>query len=153
MTGDSDSDRRAAAGPARDEAVDAIHRELTAFARRARARTARLHPDLSLVTYSMLDHLKESGGCRATDLAAHFLLDKSTVSRQTAALERLGLVVREPDPDDQRGQLLRPSERGLRVLADAHEQRRASFAERLAGWDDDDLERLAEYLRRYNAAG
>ncbi|MGA5701921.1 MarR family winged helix-turn-helix transcriptional regulator [Peterkaempfera bronchialis] len=138
--------------PSRDVTIDTIQRELTAFARRARTRAAQLHPQLSLVTYSMLDHMVESGGCRATDLAAHFMLDKSTVSRQTAALERLGLIVRDADPGDHRGQILRPSEQGLRLLQEAYEQRRASYEDRLTDWADDDLERLAGYLRRYNAA-
>ena len=70
------------------EAVETIQREMTAFARRARASAGRLHPELSLVSYTLLGHLEESGGCRATDLAAHHALDKSTVSRQVAALER-----------------------------------------------------------------
>ncbi|MFJ6211993.1 MarR family winged helix-turn-helix transcriptional regulator [Streptomyces sp. NPDC092296] len=136
--------------PGRDATIDIIQRELTAFARRARTSAAQVHPELSLVTYSMLDHLKETGGCRATDLAARFLLDKSTVSRQTAMLERLDLIVRETDPDDHRGQILRPSERGLRMLTEAYQQRRLSFTERFTDWADDDLERLAGYLQRYN---
>ena len=68
--------------------METIQREMTAFARRARASAGRLHPELSLVSYTLLGHLEESGGCRATDLAAHYALDKSTVSRQVTALER-----------------------------------------------------------------
>src|SRR5262245_55640959 len=97
--------------PARDRAIDTIQRELTAFARRARTQAAQLHPELSLVTHSLLDHMEKSGGCRGTDLASHFLLDKSTVSRQLAMMEREGLIVRAPAPGgDQRERLLRPSE-------------------------------------------
>ncbi|GAA2719644.1 MULTISPECIES: MarR family winged helix-turn-helix transcriptional regulator [Streptomyces] len=139
--------------PDRDVTLSTIQRELTAFARRARHKAAQIHPELSLVTYSMLDHLEATGGCRGTDLADHFLLDKSTVSRQTAVLERLGLIVREVDPEDRRGQILRPSQDGLRLLAEAHRQRRAIFEDRFTDWDDADLERFARYLQRYNAAG
>ncbi|MER7035279.1 MarR family transcriptional regulator, partial [Streptomyces albidoflavus] len=81
----------------REESLDVIQRELTAFARRARATAARLHPDLPLVSYTLLAHIDYRQGCRATDLAAHYMLDKSTVSRQVAALEKLGLVERHPD--------------------------------------------------------
>ncbi|WP_030273112.1 MarR family winged helix-turn-helix transcriptional regulator [Streptomyces sp. NRRL B-24484] len=137
--------------PDRDAALDAIQRELTAFARRARHKAAQMHPDLSLVTYSMLDLVKERGSCRAADLAAHFMLDKSTVSRQVTALEKLGLITREPDPEDQRGQLLRPSEDGLRLLADAAERRRLAFRDRFTDWTDADIERFAGYLTRYGA--
>ncbi|MEV4437885.1 MarR family transcriptional regulator [Streptomyces sp. NPDC049577] len=139
--------------PDRDVTITTVQRELTAFARRARHKAAQIHPELSLVTYTLLDHMRESGGCRGTDLAEHFLLDKSTVSRQTGVLERLGLIVREPDPDDRRGQILRPSPDGLRLLEEADRQRRTSFEERFTDWDDADLARFADYLRRYNAAG
>lgn len=138
--------------PARETAIDTIQRELTAFARRARTRATQIHPELSLVAYGMLDYMQERGGCRGTDLATHFLLDKSTVSRQIAVLERGGLLVRASDPHDQRGQILRPSDQGLRLLAEANERRRRAFAGRFADWEDADVQQLADHLQRYNAA-
>ncbi|PTH83432.1 MarR family transcriptional regulator [Streptomyces sp. A244] len=133
------------------DAVETIQREMTVFARRARAAAGRMHPELSLVSYTLLGHLEESGGCRATDLAAHYALDKSTVSRQVAGLERAGLIERRPDPADQRVQVLHLTRSGRRVLAQVTESRRAAFRERLAGWPEEDLSRFAEYLVRYNA--
>ncbi|WSB31044.1 MarR family winged helix-turn-helix transcriptional regulator [Streptomyces sp. NBC_01788] len=124
---------------------------MTVFARRARASAGRMHPELSLVSYTLLGHLEESGGCRATDLAAHYALDKSTVSRQVSALERAGLVERRTDPGDHRVQVLHLTAAGRRILARVTESRRAAFHERLAGWAEDDLERFAGYLTRYNA--
>ncbi|MEU1510955.1 MarR family winged helix-turn-helix transcriptional regulator [Streptomyces sp. NPDC005811] len=135
------------------EAVETIQREMTVFARRARASAGRLHPELSLVSYTLLGHLEESGGCRATDLAALHALDKSTVSRQVAALERAALIERRVDPADHRVQLLHLTEAGRRILAQVTESRRAAFRERLAAWPQGDLERFAEYLVRYNAWG
>jgi DNA-binding MarR family transcriptional regulator len=134
-----------------DEAVETIQREMTAFARRARASAGRMHPELSLVSYTLLGHLEESGGCRATDLAAHYALDKSTVSRQVAALERARLIERRVDPDDHRVQVLHLTAAGRRILAQVTESRRTAFRERLAGWPREDLERFAAYLVRYNA--
>ncbi|WP_199486801.1 MarR family winged helix-turn-helix transcriptional regulator [Actinomadura logoneensis] len=139
-------------GHARDEALETIRWELTALARRARAVAGRSHPELSLVAYSLLSHLSETGGCRAVDLADYFLLDKSTVSRQVAALERLGLVERHADPARGRGQRLVPTEAGSALLEDAVRRRHAAIIERLQDWSDDDLARFAEYLVRYNAA-
>ncbi|WP_255947460.1 MarR family winged helix-turn-helix transcriptional regulator [Streptomyces odontomachi] len=137
---------------ARDAAVETIHRELTVFARRARATAGRMHPQLSLVAYTLLSHLEERGGCRATDLAAHYALDKSTVSRQVAALERDGLVHRRVDPEDHRGQVLDLTPEGTGILAEVTESRRAAFESRLAGWPPADLLRFADFLRRYNEA-
>lgn len=135
------------------EAVESIQREMTAFARRARASAGRMHPELSLVSYTLLGHLEERDGCRATDLAAHYALDKSTVSRQVAALERAALVERRVDPDDHRVQVLHLTEAGREILAQVTESRRAAFQERLADWPDEDLVRFAGYLARYNAPG
>ncbi|GHK01206.1 MarR family transcriptional regulator [Streptomyces sp. Y2F8-2] len=142
----------ATAGSAAEAAVETIQREMTVFARRARASAGRMHPELSLVSYTLLGHLEESGGCRATDLAAHYALDKSTVSRQVAALERAGLIERRQDPDDHRVQVLQLTRAGTRILAQVTESRREAFRERLAGWPEQDLERFAAYLLRYNAA-
>jgi DNA-binding MarR family transcriptional regulator len=133
----------------RDQSVETIQRELTAFARRARATAARMHPQLSLVSFTLLAHLADQQGCRATDLAAHYLLDKSTVSRQVAALEKLGFVERRPDPDDQRVQVLHPTPLGYETLASVAASRREAFQERLADWSEEDLARFAEYLVRY----
>ncbi|MYS18797.1 transcriptional regulator, MarR family [Streptomyces sp. DvalAA-14] len=134
----------------RQESLDTIQRELTAFARRARAAAARMHPELSLVAYTFLAHLEDKQGCRATDLAAHYLLDKSTVSRQVAALERDGFVERRVDAADHRVQVLHLAPRGIEVLAAARVRRRETFEERLASWAPADLDRFAAYLVRYN---
>ncbi|GGV63378.1 MULTISPECIES: MarR family winged helix-turn-helix transcriptional regulator [Streptomyces] len=136
---------------AAETAVETIHRELTVFARRARASAGRMHPELSLVSYTLLGHLEESGGCRATDLAQHYVLDKSTISRQVTALERAGLIERRLDPEDHRVQVLQLTDAGRRILAQVTESRRAAFQERLADWPAEDLSRFAGYLTRYNA--
>ncbi|MEU6174899.1 MarR family winged helix-turn-helix transcriptional regulator [Streptantibioticus parmotrematis] len=150
MSGYDDSQEEE--GEGREESVETIHRELTAFARRARSTAARMHPELSLVAFTLLAHLADQRGCRATDLAAHYMLDKSTVSRQVAALEKLGFVERRPDPDDQRVQVLHPTPSGYEVLTTAHARRQEVFRRRFADWPQDDLTRFAEYLVRFNEA-
>ncbi|MER0242262.1 MarR family winged helix-turn-helix transcriptional regulator [Streptomyces sp. HSW2009] len=136
----------------RDASVETIRRELTTFARRARAVAARVHPELSLVSFTLLAHLEDADGCRATDLAAYYLLDKSTVSRQIATLEHLGYVVRRTDPTDHRVQVLHLTASGTDVLHGVTASRRALLHRRLADWDAADLEQFATYLTRYNAA-
>lgn len=142
---------RAAAMSERGATMETVQRELTAFARRARASTARMHPELSLVSYTILAHLEEQQGCRATDLATYYLLDKSTVSRQVAALEKLGFIERRVDAADHRVQVLHLAPRGIEILAAARISRLEAFEERLAAWDPADLSRFAEYLTRYNS--
>ncbi|MEU4595732.1 MarR family transcriptional regulator [Nocardia sp. NPDC023988] len=135
---------------ARDDAVDVIQRELTAFSRRARGRAAELHPELSLVAYSILDLVLERDGCQAADVAAQFLLDKSTVSRQVGALEQLGYLEREIDPANRRNHILRATPEGRAVARKAERTRRAAFTARFADWPDEDVRTLARLLVRYN---
>jgi DNA-binding MarR family transcriptional regulator len=111
-----------------------------------------MHPELSLVSYTLLGHLEDSGGCRATDLAAHYALDKSTVSRQVTALKRAGLIERRLAAEDHRVQVLHLTEAGTRILAQVTDRRRQAFRDRLADWPEEDLARFADYLVRYNAA-
>lgn len=154
MTG-SEARHRASVGTDADadaDAVDAIQREMTVFARRARAFAGRLHPELTLVSYTLLAHLEDSGGCLAKDLAARYGLDKSTVSRQVQALETLGFLERRPAPEDHRAQMLHLTPAGAGILAQVTESRHAAVAARLAGWDGADVARFAELLIRYNAA-
>ncbi|MFD4629228.1 MarR family winged helix-turn-helix transcriptional regulator [Streptomyces sp. NPDC058284] len=125
---------------------------MTAFARRARATAARMHPELSLVSFTLLSHLEDQGGCRATDLAAHYTLDKSTISRQVGVLEQAGLVERRLDPADRRVHVLHLTGRGEEVLEQVGAARRVAFRERLGGWSEADLARFAGYLLRYNEA-
>ncbi|WP_433721988.1 MarR family winged helix-turn-helix transcriptional regulator [Nocardia sp. CA-129566] len=136
----------------RTASIHTIQRELTAFARRARGRASELHPELSLVAFSILDLVIERDGCQATDVADHFVLDKSTVSRQVGALERLGYLTREVDPENRRNHILRPTAEGRRVAGVAEQRRHREFAERLTAWEDADIRRFAEYLVRYNTA-
>lgn len=138
--------------PTRDAAIGVIQRELTAFARRARARAAELHPGLSLVESSILDLVIARDGCLGSDLAEHFMLDRSTVSRQVAALERHGYLTREVDPGNRRNHILRASARGRRIAREAENRRSLAFGERLRDWDEDDIARFAGYLMRYNEA-
>ncbi|MFE3194498.1 MarR family winged helix-turn-helix transcriptional regulator [Nocardia sp. NPDC059240] len=141
-----------AAFPARADAIEVIQRELTAFARRARGRATELHPELSLVASSILDLVIERDGCLAADLAGHFHLDKSTVSRQVAALEKEGYLEREVDPANRRNLVLRATAEGKSMARAASRSRAAAFTERFEDWEDADVDRLARYLVRYNAA-
>ena len=136
----------------RDDSTAAVQRELTVFARRVRGLPQRLHQELPFVAYSMLSTIAEGDDLRAVDLAAWYRLDKSTVSRQVGDLERRGLVERAAGPAGGRGQLLRVTAAGRRLLADAAATRHAELARRVAGWSDDELAAFASALQRYNAA-
>ena len=87
-----------------------VERELAVLLRRARAWNREVatvvHPDLQPTAYALLARVDELGSARAIDLSDYFGIDKGAISRQVGLLERVGLVSREPDPDDGRAQLL-----------------------------------------------
>lgn len=76
-------------------------------------------------------------------LAAAEQVRPPTMTRLVTALERDGLVTREPDPKDRRQVLLRATPSGRRLLEDGRIRRTASLARRLAALPPADLEALA----------
>ncbi|MGW7242362.1 MarR family winged helix-turn-helix transcriptional regulator [Streptomyces sp. NPDC054804] len=135
-----------------DTDLRGLVRELVTLSRRFRGNAERLHPDLSFVDYSLLSEMAARGGARATDLVGLYGLNKSTISRQVAALERAGLVVREADARNHRAQLLRPSERGRELLARADALMYREVDARTEGWAAEEVQALRGLLARYNAA-
>lgn len=139
------------------EAFVRVEREIALLMRRARAISARLagelHTDLDGAAYGLLSLLQDSGPLRASDLVTRLGLDKSTVSRQVAALVDLGLVDRAADPADGRAQVLTPSAEGSARLARIREVRRARWESDLADWPAADVAALGELLARINRIG
>jgi len=138
-----------------DHVFLALERELAVFLRRARASSGELarevHPDLEPAAYGLLVRLADAGAQRATDLAGYFGVGKATMSRQLHALEKLGLVAREPDPADGRAVLVRLTEGGRERFTRVRTGRRARYARRLASWDRGEVAELARLLHRLNA--
>jgi DNA-binding MarR family transcriptional regulator len=134
-----------------------LERELTVFLRRARASSGEMarevHPDLEPSAYGLLVCLEEGGRQRATDLAEYIGVGKSTMSRQLHALEALGLVAREPAPDDGRAWLIHLTEQGSIRLRTVRAARRARYVRKLADWDRAEVAELARLLRQLNAVG
>ncbi|GII98471.1 DNA-binding MarR family transcriptional regulator [Sediminihabitans luteus] len=131
-----------------------LERELRVLIRRASSSGAaiarRVHPDLEASAYPLLAHVDSNPGVRGSDLATHFGVGRATVSRQLARLEELGLIQREVDPEDSRGQLLTLTDEGAARFADARERRIASLSQGLATWDVADVATLAGLLHRYS---
>ena len=115
-------------------------------------RAHQVHPDLHPMTYLLLSHLAGAGPMRAADLSDAFGMDKGGVSRQVQSLVDLGLVERQPDPEDRRAALLAASAEGIARLADVSRERSDRFAEKLSSWSEADLSAFAGQLAEYNAA-
>jgi len=106
---------------------------------------------LPLTQFEVLVHLNNAPDhrLRMSELASTVLLSQSGVTRLVDRLERDGLVVREPCPNDRRGLHARITDEGRRRLAEARPSHlddvRARF---LSRFDDDELRNLAEVWER-----
>jgi DNA-binding MarR family transcriptional regulator len=132
--------------------------ELTRLLRRARTsqqRTAAdVHPDLDSAGYVLMvtvrDLQEHDGSARAADIAETLGLHKSTMSRNLAHLEELGLIERVQDPADARARQVRLTPAGAASLAAATEGRRARLRGQLEKWEEEDIAQLARLLHRLN---
>ncbi len=129
--------------------------ELTRFVRRVRATSLRhlseIHPKLDYGSFTFLLAICDApDGIRGSELAESLGVHKSTASRAVAALERLGLVNRIPDPDDGRAQLLVPSPDTLADVAKYRRNTHARLVAVLNDWEPDEIRVFARSLTRLN---
>jgi DNA-binding MarR family transcriptional regulator len=134
----------------REAALDDLYQALTTLSRRARDVGDDLHPGLSLVAYTLLTQVDAEPGMRAADLAAHFCLDKSTLSRQLEQLISAGLLRRDGEQPGRRGYVLTLTAAGRQHLDVAARAVRDRLAERMADWDDDDIDVFGALVARFN---
>jgi DNA-binding MarR family transcriptional regulator len=88
---------------------------------------------------SLLVAIKFTPGIGVRDLAAHERISAPALTKHVDRLERDGLVVRTPSPDDRRRIGLALTEEGQRVLRRVRSRRTAWLATRLRGLDADEL--------------
>jgi DNA-binding MarR family transcriptional regulator len=124
---------------------------LTTISRRGAARARRGYASLSLVDQSLVTYIGAHPGCRNVEIAAHFQLNKSTVSRQVANLVDLGLVDVRDSGSDVRGQGLTLTDAGDQLRRRLADEVLAALNERLASWSEPDLQTFADLIERFNA--
>lgn len=108
---------------------------------------------LSRGQFPILQLLEASGGGVAMSaLAQRLYMDRTTLTRNLAPLERAGLVVREADPDDARVRRVTISEAGRSRLAEGREAWRRAQAMTLERIGADSWKLLEDDLRRIRKA-
>ncbi len=132
----------------------ALEREIRVLIRRAQSSAAqtarRMHPELEASAYPLLAHIHSHPGIRGSDLAAHFGVGRATVSRQLSRLAELGLVQREVDPEDTRGQQITLTRDGEARFEKARDRRVEMYRQAFGEWDEEDVAQLATLLHRYS---
>lgn len=116
----------------------------------AHARSAGGHLERS--AYLLLSRIDLEGPMSVGQLAEAFGLNPSTLTRQTSALLREGLVERIADPDAGIARKFRITDEGMRRLTAERAAIRAGVDKVLADWPDEDVRTLAHWLRRFNEA-
>lgn len=141
------------AGSERLVEVDQLILQLRGFIRLMKRGITQLAPSLrregvEYAAYALLGHVVLEGPKRITVLAEAVHADPSTVSRQTAALVRHGLLERRPDPEDGRASILAATPEGLRVFEENRRHSCTLLAEMLSDWTTEELQQLNSLLAR-----
>lgn len=144
------------AGDNVDAALQQVEHQLSMFWRRARSLSHQLsrqvHPDMEPAAYGLLTIIRKEGPIRLTELASCIGVGKPSVSRQIAFLEGIGMVYKEADPQDGRAQSIRLTPKGEEKMHQVQDARRQVFRERLGEWPLEEIQTLADYIERLNAA-
>jgi len=112
--------------------------------------------ELSPSSLPILNRLTDSP-MRLSELAASLHVSGPAVSRQVQILHDKDLIERGQDANDARATIVKLSQRGVEVVAEAADTRRTLLRQVLADWSDAEikdaapiLERLAGELRRWD---
>jgi DNA-binding MarR family transcriptional regulator len=136
--------------------VGEVGAQLSRFLAAARAHTTeaanRFHPDLPPAAFHVARWLLAFGPSRTGDIADGVAMDRSAASRLIDALRAARLVRVDIDPSDRRANSVRLTPAGHRHVARALQWKTGVFHDRLATWNERDLENLARLLAKFNEA-
>jgi DNA-binding MarR family transcriptional regulator len=102
--------------------------------------------ELTLPQLSILMTLREHGPLRMTALATHERVRTPTMTVAIHRLEKLGLVVRYPDPTDRRGALVRITPHGQALCRESLAPRYALLTAMLSSLSSEEQTRLREMM-------
>jgi DNA-binding MarR family transcriptional regulator len=131
-----------------------IERELRRLLARARtvstSTAAAVHPQLDPALYAVLMVVVANAPVRSVELAQTRGVSKSVISRQVAALQRLGLIAREPDPTDARASIIVLTADGRRAARTIEAARRSHLKRLFDQLSPDELAQIAHSLGQLN---
>lgn len=122
---------------------------LTILARLQEAAYRLRHYPIERSHYLILRMLLESPH-RSSELADALVLDHTTIARQVGALEKNGLVTREPDPDDGRSFVIVATKKGRKLCVEMSTIRIERIQALLENWDIEEQRMLMRSLSQLN---
>jgi DNA-binding MarR family transcriptional regulator len=105
---------------------------------------------LTISEFNALSALRRTGApyrLSPKHLSSSLLLSSGGLTKLLERLEAPGLIVREPDPDDGRGVLVRLTDAGKALQEEAFAAHRENEAELLAALDENERADLGDLLR------
>lgn len=120
------------------------------FAHRLHAKIA--HLGLAPAQFMALLELWEEDGLTQAQLVARLDVEQATMANTLKRMERDGLVLRSPHPEDARARLVRLTDKARALEGPAKEAAAAVNQQALAGLDDADRAALAGMMRAMIAA-
>ncbi|MGV1790193.1 MULTISPECIES: MarR family winged helix-turn-helix transcriptional regulator [Rhizobium] len=104
---------------------------------------------LDRALFPLLARLGMQGPLGVAELSEQVGRDYTTVSRQLARLESLGLVTRNADIEDRRRSIAEITDEGSIRFRAVRAARRRALTQALADWTDDDRQSLTRLVRRF----
>jgi len=140
---------------ARTDAVRALEGEFGELINRMRRllteNAGRVSPGMLPGAYKVFTTIVRRGRVSQSALADVLIVDKGQLSRTVRELEQLGLIQRQPDPEDGRASILSPTPLGLERLAAARAPQEDTLVNALADWPVDDIHNLTRLLHALRA--
>ncbi|WP_412529060.1 MarR family winged helix-turn-helix transcriptional regulator [Burkholderia lata] len=99
----------------------------------------------------VLVSLKKAGALSQSELARRAQVEQPSMAQLLNRMERDGLVLRVPDPDDRRSRLISLTESAAKGLAKGRAVMDEASEQALAGLSDAEREQLVSLLGRVNA--
>lgn len=140
---------------ARTEAVRALESEFGELINRMRRllteNAQRVSPGMLPGAYKTFTTIVRRGPVSQSVLADLLMVDKGQLSRAVRELEQLGLIRRDPDPEDGRASILSPTPLGLERLEAARAPQENTLVHALEAWPIDDIHNLTRLLHALTA--
>lgn len=133
-----------------DTVLSRLSLELTLLSRHFPATRRNPGCRLDRSAFLILTRLRLGDPLTLRELAETFKLDISTINRQVGAMLDQGLVDRVPDPEGGIARKIRPSVKGLELLAGDLVQNHRGLEKVVADWPDEDVEQLSRLVERFN---
>ncbi|MBR0130249.1 MAG: MarR family transcriptional regulator [Firmicutes bacterium] len=110
---------------------------------------------LSGLMHTVLHKVGAMGTCTQEQIIPDSLADKGAISRDCARLEELGLITRQPDPENKRRKLLSLTSKGQEIRQELVELDDQTAEMLLRGFTADEKAQFVSYLERMekNAEG